>query len=64
MVSFKPTARLSVDLIYNYSNKGPDYPDDRNAIDPVTGLDVIFTYPFQKTYLGKPHMLSRLNMTF
>ncbi|MBK8414406.1 MAG: hypothetical protein IPL22_07770 [Bacteroidetes bacterium] len=48
MVSFKPIARLSVDLIYNYSNKGPDYPDDRNAIDPVTGLDVIFTYPFQE----------------
>lgn len=46
-LGWKPLAKMEIDVIYNYSNKGPDYPDNRNAIDPVTGEEVIFTYPFQ-----------------
>lgn len=46
-LSFKPVAKLSLDLSYNYANKGPDYPDNRLNIDPVTGEEIILTYPFQ-----------------
>ncbi|MDQ3050629.1 MAG: hypothetical protein M3Q95_07055 [Bacteroidota bacterium] len=48
MVSCRPIAKLGIDVIYNYSNKGPDYPDNRNEVDPVTGEDLILTYPFQE----------------
>ncbi len=50
-IGFKPVARLMVDVSYNYANKGPDYPDNRNAIDPVTGEDQILSYPFQSKIL-------------
>jgi len=46
-VGVKPLAKLSIDVSYNYSNKGPDYADVRNQVDPVTGDDIILTYPFQ-----------------
>ncbi len=50
-ISFKPLARLMVDVSYNYANKGPDYPDNRNDVDPVTGEDLILSYPFQSKIL-------------
>ena len=43
----KPAPRLWFDISYLHANKGPDYPDNREEVDPITGEDIIFTYPFQ-----------------
>jgi hypothetical protein len=50
-LSYKPIARLCLDASYNFSNKGPDYPDNRNEIDPVTGEEVILNLPFQSSII-------------
>lgn len=46
-LSWKPAPRLWFDISYLHANKGPDYPDNREEVDPITGEDIIFTYPFQ-----------------
>ncbi|MBL0342211.1 MAG: hypothetical protein IPP71_15655 [Bacteroidetes bacterium] len=47
-LTFKPISRLWIDVAYNLANKGPDYVDNRNDKDPVTGEPLLYSYEFQE----------------
>jgi len=50
-LSYKPIAKLWIDLSYNFANKGPDYEDNREQVDPVTGQPLLYIYKFQETII-------------
>ncbi|HMT29430.1 MAG TPA: hypothetical protein PKD91_09145 [Bacteroidia bacterium] len=52
-LTYKPVARLWLDASYNQASKGPDYPDNRNDFDPVTGEPVVTNYEFQESIIWK-----------
>ena len=47
-LTWKPVAKLSADFTFNFANKGPEYEDDRETIDPITGEEAILSLPFQE----------------
>jgi hypothetical protein len=50
-LSYKPLSRLWIDVSYCHANKGPDYPDNRNDVDPVTGEPIPSYYDFQESII-------------
>ncbi|HEX5002917.1 MAG TPA: hypothetical protein VFW78_10520 [Bacteroidia bacterium] len=52
-LTWKPLPKLSAAVQFNYATKGPEYPDDRDAIDPNTGEEAILSLPFQETIVWK-----------
>jgi len=50
-LSYKPIAKLWIDLSYSFANKGPDYIDNREQIDPVTGQPYLYLYQFQESVI-------------
>ncbi len=50
-ISYKPVPKLEIDISYTHANKGPDYADNRDQTDPVTGQPVLYLYSFQESII-------------
>lgn len=50
-IAYKPLPRLQISAFYDYSNKGPDYPDNRTQINPSTGKTYVLGLPFQESLI-------------
>jgi hypothetical protein len=48
---YKPLPKFWFDITYSFANKGPDYIDNRDYKDPITGQPVIFLVSFQESVI-------------